>query len=277
MSECKSRKIWQIGCVSYLNSKPLIEAILDRPDCQVHLAVPSALLAMIETKALSAALTPVVDYQSSGCELMLVPAGGICCDGPTLTVRIYSRKPAAQIRELHADTDSHTSIILAQIILRELYGVTPAIISMPSGNSSAISGANSAMLLIGDKVVNAAPNQWEFPHQLDLGEEWKRLTGLPFVFAMWMMRADDLDDQLARILAEARRAGRGLTRELVAKYAAATRWPPVLAEKYFTEYLKYEITPEQRKGLELFFQYALQLGLLKALRPIRYFEPPGLD
>ena len=61
------------------------------------------------------------------------------------------------------------------------------------------------MLLIGDKVVNAAPDATVYPHQLDLGEQWKALTGLLFVFAMWMMRRDAVDLELARLLAEARR------------------------------------------------------------------------
>lgn len=276
MHENQANGRWQIGCVSYLNSKPLIEPIVQRSDCRVHFAVPAELLSLLEDGKVHAALTPVVDYQTSERELMLVPAGGICCDGPTLTVRIYSPAPPPHIRFLYADTDSHTSVILSQIILRELYGVQPEIIPLHTAVQHATLADDAALLLIGDKVVNAAPNQWQFPVQLDLGEQWKRLTGLPFVFAMWMMRADSLDPYLAQILAEARRQGRTMTDALVAQYATATRWPVNLAHKYFTQYLKYDITPERRQGLELFYQYAHQLKLIQQNRPIRYFEPPGI-
>ncbi len=277
MHENQSNGQWQIGCVSYLNSKPLIEPIVQRSDCRVHFAVPAQLLSMLDGGMVRAALTPVVDYQKSERELMLVPAGGICCDGPTLTVRIYSPAPPTHIRLLYADTDSHTSVILAQIILRELYGVRPDIAPLNAAAHHTTWADDAALLLIGDKVVNAAPNQWQFPVQLDLGEQWKRLTGLPFVFAMWMMRTDSLDPHLAGILAEARRQGRTMTDALVAQYATATRWPVNLARKYFTQYLKYDITPERRRGLELFFQYAHQLHLIHHNRPIRYFEPAGID
>ncbi len=277
MQENQAGGCWQIGCVSYLNSKPLIEPIARRDDCHVHFAVPAALLSLLESRQVSAALIPVVDYQTSDCPLMLVPAGGICCDGPTLTVRIYSPVPPPQIRHLYADADSHTSVILSRIILRELYGVQPEVIPLQAAELNAPREDDAALLLIGDKVVNAAPNQWQFAVQLDLGEQWKRLTGLPFVFAMWMMRADAPDAHLARMLADARRRGQAMTQELVSQYAAATQWPLNLAHKYFTQYLKYDITPERRQGLELFYQYAQQLNLLPAKRPIHYFEPPGMD
>lgn len=267
---------WQIGCVSYLNSKPLIEPIVQRNDCRVHFAVPAALLGMLEGRTVTAALAPVVDYQTSRSQLVLVPAGGICCDGPTLTVRIYSPVAPQRIRKLYADTDSHTSVILSQIILRELYGVQPTVVPMPTDREIPLD-EDVALLLIGDKVVNAAPNQWRYPMQLDLGEQWKRLTGLPFVFAMWMMRADEVDARLAEALADARRRGVMMAAELADRYAPPTGWPVGLAEKYFTQYLKYDITENRRRGLELFYQYAGQLDLLKADRPIRYFEPGGIE
>ena len=267
---------WQVGCVSYLNSKPLIEPIVRRSDCRVHFAVPAALLTMLEERTVTAALAPVVDYQTSESKLILVPAGGICCDGPTLTVRIYSPVEPTRIRRLFVDPDSHTSVILSQIILRKLHGVAPEVIPMGAGREVP-RGEDAALLLIGDKVVNAAPNQWQYPIQLDLGEQWKKLTGLPFVFAMWMMRADEVDEKLARVLADARRRGGTMTSELAGQYAAAGGWPVSLAERYFTEYLKYEITADRRRGLELFYQYGRELELLKADRPIRYLDSPIMD
>ena len=86
------------------------------------------------------------------------------------------------------DTDSHTSVILAQLILRERFNVSPPLLPLSAARTAA--DLPEAMLLIGDKVVNAAPDAAAYPHQLDLGEQWKLLTGLPFVFAMWMIRQD---------------------------------------------------------------------------------------
>jgi chorismate dehydratase len=261
----------QVGCVSFLNSKPLIDPLLENPSVQVHFAVPSKLLDLVSAGRVSTALMSVVDFQQSPQDLLLVPAGMIGCDGPTLTVRVFSRVPPRDIRTVHGDTDSHTSVILAQLILRERYGVAAPLVPFP--NAAAAAEQPETMLLIGDKVVNAAPDPEVYRHQLDLGEEWKQLTGLPFVFAMWMMRRDMLDRPLAGLLADARRRGAEMTDALVARHAGEKRWPPDLARRYFTEYLRYEVTERARRGLAAFFEAAARHHLLPARRPIVYLEP----
>ncbi len=258
----------RVGCVSFLNSKPLIEPLVGRGDVRVHFAVPSKLMGLVEGGVVSTALMSVVDYQMCPQELIFVPAGMIGCDGPTLTVRIFSRVPAERIRVLHGDADSHTSVMLAQVILRERYGVGVEMRAWDAGSAPA--EGPEALLLIGDKVVNAAPSAEEYPYQMDLGEEWKKLTGLPFVFAMWMMRRDQVDVGLGRLLAEARRRGGEMTRALVARYATERGWPAELARRYFTEYLRYEVTEEAKAGLGRFFELAGGMGILPVRRAVEY-------
>jgi chorismate dehydratase len=133
-----------------------------------------------------------------------------------------------------------------------------------------------SMLLIGDKVVNASPDSAEYPHQLDLGEEWKRLTGLPFVFAMWMIRQDRAAAEgtgIADLLTVARRRGAAMTEQLLDRHVAEKRWPRDLARRYFTEYLRYEVTPAARRGLARFFELLAKHKLLAISRPIQYLEP----
>lgn len=270
MPEYSKSKRFVVGCVSYLNSKPLIDPLLDRPDVEVHFAVPARLVDLMAARQVDAALMPIVDYQNCPVPVVFSPGGAICCDGPTLTVRIFSKVPPMEITELYADTDSHTSVILAQIILRELYNSAPEIIAANMYDPPP-AGANT-LLLIGDKVVNGAPANTEYPFQLDLGEQWKKLTGLPFVFAMWMMPADRANSELAALLAEARRRGREITEHLVVKYAVEKRWPAELARRYFTEYLHYVVTPECRRGIENFFELAARHQLLRVDRDIRYMK-----
>ena len=216
----------------------------------------------------------------------------IGCDGPTLTVRIFSQVPPHRITHLYADTDSHTSVILAQLILRERFGCAPQVIPFkategehkgitsqttptprPADTSPGSAEHHEAMLLIGDKVVNASPPQHEYVFQLDLGEQWKVLTGLPFVFAMWMIRRDypaAAARDLAGLLTEAQRRGAAMTDELLNRYAAEKQWPRELARRYFTEYLKYEVTPAFRAGVEKFFELCGKHKLLNLQRRPEY-------
>ena len=63
-----------------------------------------------------------------------------------------------------------------------------------------------------------------------------------------------------------------MTDELVARHAAEKRWPPDLARRYFTEYLRYKVTDRDRQGLALFFETAAKMNLLLPRRPLRYLE-----
>jgi chorismate dehydratase len=267
-----------IACVSFLNSKPLIDPVVTNPGVHVRFAVPAELLPLIEDGSVSAALLPMVDFQNARTDLLLLPAGMIGCDGPTLTVRLYSRVPPAQIHTLHGDTDSHTSVILARLILRERFGVAAPLVPLAAREGVHPAAGPETMLLIGDKVVNASPDPAAYPHQLDLGEEWKRLTGLPFVFAMWMIRKDRVAAEgaaIAHILDDARRRGTAHLDPLLDRYAAEKGWPRDLARRYFTEYLRYEVTPAARQGLGRFFDLAERHGLLARGRAVEFFELPG--
>ncbi|MEI8197516.1 MAG: MqnA/MqnD/SBP family protein [Phycisphaerae bacterium] len=280
-----SRDHFTLGCVSYLNSKPLIDPLIGRADVDVKFAVPSGLLPMIEAPletgeekgsmgGVEGVLLPVVDYHASRRELVILPAGCIGCDGPTLTVRIYSQVPPAQIKTLYGDADSHTSVILAQLILRQRYGTHPSMESWsPPSTSHPATSLPQSFLLIGDKVVNAAPPAAAYPYQLDLGEEWHQLTGLPFVFAVWMARAElppARQQTLCTLLANARARGATMTESLLDKYVAEKHWPRDLAHRYFTEYLKYAWNDRMAAGLAQFYQLAQAEGLLNVHRALRY-------
>src|SRR5687767_1333935 len=190
-----SHPVINVGSVSFLNAKPLIYGLENEQGVRLTLDVPAKLLAGLADHRYHVALLPVIDYQRMP-GLKILTSGGIGCDGPTLTVRIFSPVPAPDIRHLACDPDSHTSVALARIILAERYGARPEF--APLKPMARLAGPSSAVLLIGDKVVCEEPAG--LPHQLDLGEEWKRLTGLPFVFAAWMARGDvDLGDLPARL------------------------------------------------------------------------------
>src|SRR5687767_1213254 len=119
----------RLGSVSYLNAKPLIFGLESSPDLSLILDVPSKLLPGLRDQRFDIALLPVIDYQRLD-NLKIVPAGGIGCDGPTLTVRIFSRCPIGKIKTLACDTDSHTSVALARIILGEQFGIRPQLVDL---------------------------------------------------------------------------------------------------------------------------------------------------
>ncbi|MGD0464060.1 MAG: menaquinone biosynthesis protein [Tepidisphaeraceae bacterium] len=256
-------RVLRLGSVSYLNAKPLIHGLENDPEVDLELAVPAQLLEGLRSRRFDIALLPVIDYQRLP-EARIVPSGGIGCDGPTLTVRIFSRVPIEKITALGCDIESHSSVALAQILLAERYGITPRLFDLPPGGSDA-----QAVLLIGDKVVLHHPSG--MPHQLDLGLAWKDLTHLPFVFAVWITcLGTDLGD-LPQRLRRARDRGLADLRNIVERDAVPRGWPADLAKRYLSEYLKYKIGPVQLDAIRLFHDLAAKYAIIPAPRPLELY------
>jgi chorismate dehydratase len=252
-----SRPPLKVGSVSFLNAKPLIYGLEGERDLRLSLDVPARLLEGLREERYDVALLPVIDYQRMA-GLKLLTSGGIGCDGATLTVRIFSAVPVERIRTLACDTDSHTSVALARIVLSRLYGIRPKLVDL--GRPGVNVGGDTALLLIGDKVVCEEPTG--LPNQIDLGEAWKRLTGLPFLFAAWIARAGiDLRDLPAR-LELARHDGLAHLDEIIARHAVPRGWPAEVAHRYLAEYLKFDVGPDQLRAVRLFHEYAAEEGLI---------------
>lgn len=246
----------RIGAVSYLNSKPLIYGLERHPGVALHLRVPADLLAGLVNASFDVALLPVIDLQRME-NLELIPVGGIGCDGPTLTVCIFHNEPIERITALACDVESHTSVALARVVLAERYGIFPKLIALEKGAAP----PDAARLMIGDKVVASAPA--DLPFHIDLGSQWKQMTGLPFLFAGWVCRAGfPRDGELQTLLAEALRHGLADIDGIVAEFAGPRRWPPALARQYLSEYLKYEVGPRQIAAVKLFHALAAKHGAI---------------
>lgn len=258
------RDLITIGCVSFLNARPLIHGLDGRDDLAVRYDVPSGLLEDLLAGEVDIALCPVIDYQLSPEPLHIVPVGGIGSLAETLTVRLFSRVPIHDIRRVRIDSHSHTSNVLMQIVLRDVYHQEVQIIA--PGDADA--GDPQALLLIGDKVVNAAPDEADYPHQLDLGLPWQQLTGLPFLFAVWMCRPDAELGHVPELLARQREINAGRLDEIVADWAPRIGWPVELAHRYVSHHLHYAVGPRHVQAMQHFWQRAHELNLTPGLRPL---------
>lgn len=258
--------------MSFLNARPLIDGLEGEPGVHLVSDVPSRLLeTLIEDRA-SVALCPVIDFQLSEVELVIVPAGAIGSDGPTLTVRVFSRIPMDDVTHVHTDGDSHTSVALLTVVFAELFDRSPQISTFDPGLRANPDGIPETLLLIGDKVVRNQPDQALYPHQLDLGEAWRRITGLPFVFACWMARTNQDLGELPSILEQCRDSNQRRTAEIVATHAEASGWPEELAAEYLGKILRYDLGPRELEAIELFWSKCHGLGLIDRLRPLKLYK-----
>jgi chorismate dehydratase len=279
----------RLGCVSYLNTLPLIEGLGKLRDARLTLTAPSRLIDLLLADEVDLALVSLIDHQRSPEPLAALPVGMIGCDGPTMTVRLFSAVPLDGVRTIHADVDSHTSVTLARILASWDGGEVPAVEAFDADAFRAeraaaeLEGRPAAwpesLLLIGDKVVADSPPAIRYPHQIDLGEAWRERTGLPFVYAAWMCRAERARDErvAAAAIALDRQRRHNETRLdwIAARHAPVRGWSVDVARSYLRDLLRFEVSPEARQAVDRFFDEAHARGLTPERRPTAWVEPAG--
>jgi len=259
---------WKLGVVSFLNARPLVYGLERAADLELVFDVPSKLAERVDAGEVDVALVPVVDFAGADRQWQIVSDACIGCDGETLTVRVFSRVPPEQVRRLHVDGDSHTSVVLAGVIWRELYGANLEIVAF--GGDETVDECE-AVLLIGDKVVHNSLLHYDI--QTDLGSAWKTLTGLPFVFAAWAGPVESDFSNLGTRLSAARDGGVKAAALIAADFGPGLNWPVAMAERYLTKRLKFELGERQREAMRLFFDLASKHNLLANPRELVFACP----
>ena len=251
----------RIGAVSYLNAKPLYYELCDHaPDIVLSMDVPSRLAKQLAEGSLDIALIPSIEYLRGvdrGYEI--IPGFAIASNGPVRSVKLFARVPWEQIQRLALDAGSRTSQALARIWLQAGHGVQPAQIEdLPLG-VSALESTADAVLVIGDRAMKVPHDP--FHDVVDLAEAWRMMTGLPFVFALWVARGGvDLGD-LPEALARSRAAGLAHAADLAEIHGPRLGLDFTTCYDYLTRVLSYELGEPEIAGLTCFAQHAARLGL----------------
>ncbi len=267
----------RLGVVSFLNSRPLIYGLTERADVECVFDVPAVLPGRLERGEVDVALVPIVDLLRNPDRYEVVSDACIACDGETMTVRVFSQLPPDRITQLWVDPDSHTSVLLAQVLWHELYNRELEL--LPLERTSPTPAAAEAVLLIGDKVVS--PSRGRFAYEVDLGGAWRQHTGLPFVFAVWARVAQPAPAEsppsatpsrsdAATLLSHARDAGVAVVDEIAAADGPTLGWPVAAARRYLARCLCYQLNDRALAGANIFAEMCVRLGLLPEQAAIRW-------
>lgn len=250
----------EIGAVSYLNSRPLVEGLSDLlPSARLTLDYPSRLADALASGWMDVALIPSVEYfRRPGYEV--ISDACVAARGEVLSVKLYCRVHPGDIRTLALDEGSRTSAALTKVILAERYGVIPKTEQLRMDSTTSDSRAD-AVLLIGDRAMHNPTES--FVEVIDLGQFWYDWTGLPFVFAMWVARQESNTDGVEECLSQARDLGLARVGRIARDAAPRLGISEELAFNYLTRNLHYHMTSAERSGLKLFCELAAQHQLVK--------------
>ena len=246
----------RVGAVSYLNTKPLVHGLEDAlPGAELVYDLPSRLADSLASGELDVALVPSIELASHP-SWKIVSDACIACRGPVLSVKLMFRVPPAQVRRLVLDEGSRTSAIMAQVLLKELYGVEPSLSTLPIGADPAQAEAD-AILIIGDRAIHS--RDAEFEEVWDLGDRWCRWAELPFVFAMWVARPGVFTEEAAAAFSAARDQGCANFGVIAQTHAGPMNLPLQVVEEYLSRNLYFYLGPNELSGLSLFYQKAASL------------------
>lgn len=248
----------RLCAVSYLNTVPLVWGMLEgeqRGLFHLNFRLPAECADLLAARRVDAGLVPVAEIPRLG--LHAIPGTGIACDGPVRSILLISKAEPSGIRTLAADISSRTSVMLARILLSRAFDVEPELFPATPDLPSMLARADAA-LIIGDPALQLDPQHLPY-HAIDLGSEWKRLTGLPMVFAVWAGPDAALNQAIAPALAASRDYGLARIREIIKKTSAGHGISEDLAHEYLTRHIIFKLRDREMQGLKLFQQYAADL------------------
>lgn len=254
----------KVTAVSYLNTKPLLYGLLKSglsEEIDLQLDIPSDCARKLASGEVDMGLVPVAVIP----ELETPHIISDYCIGTVGTVKtvcIFSEVPLEEMTHLYLDYHSRTSVELVQILLKNHWHLSPALLPATPGFEEKIGGTTGAVV-IGDRAIGL---EEKFSYVYDLGEAWMAYSGLPFVFAAWVSNRPLPQDFVARFN-DALRMGVELIPQLM--FLMPTPKPGFDLQKYFTENISYELDAPKRKALKIF---------LKALTEVEKpaFEAVGL-
>jgi chorismate dehydratase len=245
----------RVGAVNFLNSVPLVWGMLHGPESSLvdlSFSVPSECAEQVEAGQIDIGLLPVAEIARQGLEIL--PGLGIAALGPVRSILLFSKVPWDQIRTLHADSSSRTSVELARVILRERFGVEPEISRHAPALGVMMDCADSA-LIIGDPALLIDPMNQPYAW-LDLGDEWHRLTNLPFVFAAWAGKAGIDIEGLAQITENSWRFGKERIDDIIESEYERRGVTKQTAREYLTRHIRFELGSAEYRGLDQFLALA---------------------
>jgi len=269
----------RVGRIAYLNVLPIyfaLEHIFGENGFHLVRGTPAELNALMRRGEVDLGSISALEYGRAFRDYFLLPDLSISSKGAVGSVLLFSRVPFSRLdgRTIRVSAASASGAALVKILLAELFHVQPRY------QRGQLAGAPlaevAAVMAIGDEALRLKA-AGALPFELDLGQAWQELTGLPFVFGVWAVRRDfaaahpAATATLHRLLLRSRDWGLGSLAELSRIAGAFFNMTPAQISAYFHQ-INYSLDPEHEAGLATFFHYLYNLGELPEEPGLEYFN-----
>jgi chorismate dehydratase len=278
----------RVSAISFLNTAPLMwdfnhgakpEQYSDnhlppelRSDFTIEYTLPSHCAEALGCGSADIGIIPAITYAIIP-GLVILPDAAIAAKSAVRSILLVSHKPIEQVNTIAADTSSRSSIALARILCQKLWGHERQLRNFPPDLDSMLAACDAA-LLIGDPALRIERSNY---FVYDLAEEWRHFTGKPFVFAFWAVRLQALSEirrslDVAAVFRSSRDHGiqPASIAQIAGRWSARVALSEAEVAGYLTDNISFFLDAENLEGLELFFRYSAECGVIEEAPSLRF-------
>lgn len=230
-----------------MNTKPLIYGIekgMLKDEVELIIDYPSKIAIMLLDDQIDVGLVPVAIVPELK-EHHIISDYCIGSVGDVASVCLFSEVPLREIKKVLLDYQSRTSVALLKVLIKEFWKLEVEF-ENTTGNYQSQIGGTTAGLVIGDRALQQRKIS---SYVYDLGEEWMKFTGLPFVFAAWISNKK-LNDSFIKSFNEANAFGLDRIDEVISHNS----YDVFDLKHYYTDCISFDLDEKKRKGLNLFLE-----------------------
>lgn len=287
----------RVSIVQYLNTVPLVRGFTHGPlrgKYDLSFTVPSQCAEALRNGAADIAIIPAIEYQRIP-DLMILPDLAIASKKSVRSLLLVSKKPIGEVARIALDRTSRSTQTLLRILCSQRWQIAPEYFEADPNLPGMLERADAA-LIIGDPALRfsvtasalarrASSGGWVVPHSVegltepafifDIVEEWRAMTNLPAVLAVWAARPDAAKAEIVKDFQDSLAFGLQQLDEIISESAATMSLPLDDLRQYFTENIDYHLDEENLRGLGFYYSLAAQLGLIGGVNTVDIAAAPG--
>src|SRR6266403_5729092 len=284
----------RISIVQYLNTAPLVWGFTNGPLCgkyDLSFTVPSQCAEQLRAGQADVAIIPAIEYQRID-DLVILPDMAIASKKQVRSLLIIAKKPIQQVKSFALHGSSRSTQALTRILCADKWKIAPEFFEATPDLVEMLEQADAA-LLIGDPALRIslgiekdsqigtegqsicpaatlAITSAELLYVYDVASEWRSLTELPAVLAVWSARRNVATPEVTSDFLASRDFGLSHIPEICYDASLELELPAQAIETYLRRNIDFSLDSENRRGLDLYYQLAARLGLIPKAKSIEW-------
>ena len=267
----------RISIVQYLNTAPLVRGFTHGPlrgKYDLSFTVPSRCAEALRSGAVDIAIIPAIEYQRSD-ELVVLPDLSISSKKTVRSLLLIAKKPLREVRKVALNKSSRSTQALTRILCEKSWEIRPEFFEAEPELDAMLENADAA-LLIGDPALEFSLNPAGFGNLAggrkldvyDMVEEWRGLTNLPAVLAVWACRPGVATAEVVRDFQTSLKYGMAHLDDICEEATAEMKLPAGELRRYLVENINFSLDRENLLGLRRYYELAAELGILREVREL---------